>query len=266
MTNSINRPTCLVFAGHDPGGGAGLQADIETLASMGCHAATLVTCLTVQDTSNVYSVDAVPASTLIEQARTLMADMSVQAIKIGLIPDEEIAEAIHTILVEYPDIPVVLDPILQAGGGHDLLDNQTSDVLRSLLFPLTTVLTPNGPEARHFANNADTLDACGIALLDSGCEFVLLSGGHEESDQVVNKLYGNNRCLEKFSWPRLPHEYHGSGCTLASGIAGLLAHGHEPHSAVREAQQYTWEALKHAYQTGKGQLHPNRFYWTNKAR
>lgn len=266
MNERIDIPTCLVFSGHDPSGGAGVQADIEALAGMGCHAATLITCLTVQDTQNVHSVDAVPAAALIEQARTILADMPVQSVKIGLVPNTEMAEAIHTLLVDYPDMPVVLDPIVSAGGGRQILRQDTADAIQNLLFPLTTVLTPNSKEARSFACNADTLDACGIALLETGCDYVLLTGGHEPGEQVVNKLYGNNRCLERFQWARLPHEYHGSGCTLASSIAGLLAHGHEPHSAVREAQQYTWETLKHAYVTGKGQLQPHRFFWTTRAK
>ncbi len=257
-------PVCLVFAGHDPSGGAGLQADIEALASNGCHAATLVTCLTSQDTNNVYSIHSTPASQLIEQARTLLADISISAIKIGLVPSIEIAEAIHVLLQEFTHVPIVIDPVLRAGGGGSVQEDDTQDAMQSLLFPLATVLTPNGPEARRLAPNADTLDACGIALLDQGCEYVLISGGHEQGDQVTNKLYGNNRCLEQFHWPRLDGEFHGSGCTLASSIAGLLAHGHEPHSAAREAQQYTWDSLKHAYPIGKGQLQPHRFYWTDK--
>lgn len=256
-------PVCLVFAGHDPSGGAGIQADIEALASNGCHAMTLVTCLTSQDTQNLYSIQSTPASHLIEQARTLLADVSIDVIKIGLVPNVEIAEAIHVLVQEYPGIPVVLDPVLRAGGGTAVQNNETSEAMKNLLLPLTTILTPNGPEARALASNADTLDACGIALLDEGCEYVLITGGHENTDGVTNKLYGNHRCLEQFHWTRLANRYHGSGCTLASSIAGLLAHGHEPHSAVREAQQYTWDTLKHAYQTGQGQLQPHRFYWTD---
>ncbi len=263
MLERFDIPTCLVFAGHDPSGGAGIQADIEVLVSMGCHAVTLVTCLTVQDTRNVYSVQAVSASCLIEQARVLLADMPIQAVKIGLIPNAEIVEAIHVILMEYPDMLVVLDPVISAGGGGHLQDSAAVDAICSLLFPLTTVLTPNIPEALAYAGMGDTPDACAAALLEYGCEFVLLSGGHGEGEYVVNTLFYNNHCAERFQWPRLPHEYHGSGCTLSSAIAGLLANGHEPYSAVRNAQQYTWETLRRAYLTGEGQMQPRRFYWTH---
>lgn len=264
MANSTISPTCLVFSGHDPSGGAGVQADIEALASVGSHAATVITALTVQDTLDVYAVESVNTSLLIQQARTLLADIQPAAVKIGLIPDVAIAEAIHSILIDIPDVPVVLDPVIRAGGGTELQNEETRDAVSSLLLPLATVVTPNAQEARQFARNADSVDACGIALLESGCGYVLITGGDGDDKQVINKLYANNRCLETFTWQRLPYEYHGSGCTLASGIAGLLSHGHEPHSAVREAQQYTWDALNNAYQTGRGQLQPHRFFWANK--
>ena len=264
MISSVDTPTCLVFSGHDPSGGAGIQADIEAIASTGSHAATVITALTVQDTIDVYSVEPVAPSLLIHQARTLLSDITPTAIKIGLIPDVAIAEAIHSILVDIPNVPVVLDPVIRAGGGAELQNQDTCDAIISLLLPLATVITPNVQEAKMLARNADSVDACGIALLESGCRYVLITGGDSGGEQVNNKLYANNRCLETFSWPRLPYEYHGSGCTLASGIAGLLSHGHEPNSAIREAQQYTWESLKHAYRTGDGQLQPQRFYWANK--
>ena len=113
---------------------------------------------------------------------------------------------------------------------------------------------------------ADVMDACGISILETGCDYVLITGGDTASDeQVINSLYANNRCLDKFSWPRLPYQYHGSGCTLASAIAGLLSHGKEPHSAIREAQQYTWDTLNHASQSDKKQLLPNRFFWASQS-
>ena len=148
-------PTCMVFAGHDPVGGAGIQADIETLSSMGVHATSIVTALTVQDTTNVYEVAATETGLLIHQSRTLLDDIRPAAIKIGLIPDVATAEAVHTLLTDLPGIPVVLDPVYRAGGGHSLHTRQTRDALRSLLFPLATVITPNIQEAQAYTENAD---------------------------------------------------------------------------------------------------------------
>ncbi len=254
-------PIVLSFSGNDPTGGAGIVADIETLASMGCHCAPVITALTVQDSVNMSRFDAVEMDLLIEQARAVLEDMPVSCFKIGMIGSEEAAVAIHSILMDYPGIPVVLDPILRAGGGTQIADEDLVEAMVELLFPLTTVLTPNSLEARHLAHEADTLDACAHELLDMGCEYVLLTGTHETTPEVVNTLYGNNRLMEKFSWGRLAESYHGSGCTLASAIAGMLAHGVEPFEAIHDAQDFTWQSLKNGYRLGMGQYMPNRLFW-----
>lgn len=254
-------PVVMVFAGNDPTGGAGIQADIEAVASMGSQAAPVITALTVQDTRNVIRVEEVDATVVIEQARAVLEDMPVAAFKLGMLGSVEIVEAIHTLLQDYPHAPVVMDPIISAGGGASLADEEMIDAMVELLFPAVTVLTPNSQEARRLAPEADTLDACAQELLSTGCEFVLVTGTHENTPHVENRLYGSHRHLETFTWERLPNSYHGSGCTLASSLAGLLAHGLEPFTAVHEAQEYTWEALKAGYRVGMGQLHPNRLFW-----
>lgn len=254
-------PLVMVFAGNDPTGGAGIQADIETLASMGCQAAPVITAVTVQNTHDVIEYSAMSATLVIEQARAVLEEMPPAAFKIGMIGTRENAEAIHTLLRDYPNIPVVLDPVLYAGGGHPLAESSLQDAMISLLLPLTTVLTPNTLEARMLAPGADTLEVCAQQLMDQGSEFVLVTGTHEDTPEVVNNLYGNRRLLESFTWERLPYNYHGSGCTLSSAIAGMLAHGLEPFTAVYEAQHYTWETLKYGYRIGKGEYLPNRLYW-----
>lgn len=251
----------MVFAGHDPTGGAGIQADMEALISMGCHAATIITTLTVQDTQHVHHVVPMPADQVIEQARAVLNDMPIAAFKIGLVGSTQNATAIHTLLRDYPDIPVVLDPIVKSGAGDALSNDAVLTAMQTMLFPLTTVLTPNSYEARALAPAADTLDACAHALMDQGCEYVLITGTHETTPCVTNHLYGNSRLLETYEWKRLPHSYHGSGCTLASAIAGLLAQDATPQVAVRDAQQYTWDALNHGYRLGMGQHLPNRLFW-----
>lgn len=256
-------PVVMTLAGNDPTGGAGLQADIEAIASMGSHAAPVVTALTVQDTSNVSLIEPVNSSTVVEQARAILEDVTVSCFKIGLLGSVENVEAIHTLLADYPTIPVVLDPILRAGGGSHLATDELIDAMIELLFPQTTVLTPNSEEARRLCPEADNLDACGQELLAYGAELVLITGTHEQSDHVDNLLYGNRRRLETFTWERLPHSYHGSGCTLAAAIAGLLAHGLEPFTAIHEAQEYTWESLKQGYRIGMGQHIPNRLFWAH---
>jgi len=261
MPKQDSVPVVMVFSGSDATGGAGVQADIEALASMGCHAAPVITAVTVQDTQDVKGYAPLDHGLIVEQARAVLEDIPVAGFKIGLLGSVEVVEAIHTLLTDYPDMPVVLDPVLASGKGTELADSEVIDAMDSLLLPLTTVLTPNSLEARMLAREADTLDACAMALLERGCEFVLITGTHENTPKVINSLYSNNRLLETFTWERLAGSYHGSGCTLAASIAGLLAQGLEPFNAIHEAQEYTWQTLNNGYRIGMGQPLPNRLFW-----
>ena len=256
-------PVVLVFSGTDPSGGAGVQADIETLGSMGCHTAPVITAVTVQDTVNVKRFEPMDAALVIEQARAVLEDIPVSSIKIGMVGSVEIVEVIHTILLDYPDLPVVLDPILVAGGGGSLSDDEILDAMINLLFPSVTVLTPNSDEARAIAPEADTLDACAQEIMELGCEYVLITGTHENTPTVINNLYADQQLVESFNWERIPIKFHGSGCTLSVAIAGLISQGLEPVNAIYEAQEYTWEALSNGYRIGMGQAIPNRLFWAH---
>jgi len=257
---SPTRPVVLCFSGHDPSGGAGIQADIETLISHQCHTASVITALTEQDTRNVAKLLPQRPEDIISQANTLLNDLPISAFKIGLCGHHETIAAIYSIIKQYPDIPVVLDPVLAAGGGAELSNDQLIASMVELLLPITTVLTPNSQEARRLAG-LTTLNGCGLALLETGCDYVLITGSHETTPAVSNQLFHDQRLWETYTWDRLPDSYHGSGCTLASAIAGLLAHGLDPVQAVMEAQEYTWNALNHAYRPGKGQAIPQRLFW-----
>jgi hydroxymethylpyrimidine/phosphomethylpyrimidine kinase len=257
-----HRPVVLSFSGHDPSGGAGVQADIETLVSHQCHAASVITALTEQDTSNVKKLIPQDPENIIRQANTLLNDLPVKAFKIGLIGHHETAKAVHSILKRYPHIPVVFDPVLAAGGGAELSNELLITAIIDLLLPCSTVLTPNSQEARNLAGLTD-LNECGLALLALGCATVLITGTHESTPVVSNQFFQDNRCIETFIWDRLPASYHGSGCTLASSIAALIAHGLKPLQAVTEAQEYTWQSLHAAYQPGKGQHIPDRLFWVD---
>ena len=254
-------PVVLVFAGLDPTGGAGLSADIEAIISQGCHAAPIATALTVQNSRNVLDVRPIDPLWVIEQARALIEDMPIAAVKIGMLGSAGMVEAIHTLLRDMPQTPVILDPVLQAGGGAELASAALMEAMRALLLPQSTIITPNSLEARRLALGADNLSACALSLLEQGSEYVLVTGTHEPTDEVENLLFGGHRLLETFTWPRLEGSFHGSGCTLASAIAGLMAHGNEPMSAIHQAQDYTWQALEQAYRLGRGQLMPNRLFW-----
>ncbi|MCC6206999.1 MAG: hydroxymethylpyrimidine/phosphomethylpyrimidine kinase [Gammaproteobacteria bacterium] len=254
-------PVVIAVSGGDPTGGAGIQADIEALVSMGCHTAPVITALTVQDTQHFMGFEPVNPMVLIQQIRAVLEDMEVAAIKLGMLGSVGVVEAVHTILKDYPRLPVVLDPVLRSGGGAELATGDVRIAMTELLLPLTTVLTPNSLEARALAPEADSLEACAHALMEHGVEFVLITGTHEHTPSVVNSLYGNGRFIDNYTWERLTGTYHGSGCTLAAAIAGLLAHGADPVHAMREAQEYTWETLKQGYRIGMGQYIPNRLFW-----
>jgi hydroxymethylpyrimidine/phosphomethylpyrimidine kinase len=253
-------PVVMAFSGNDPTGGAGIQADIEAAASMGAHVAPIITALTVQDSQNVKYFTAISPSLLNDQARVVLQDIPIAAFKIGMLGSIENIEAIHHIIHEYQDIPVILDPIISAGGGKLLSNDNMALAFSDLLFPLTTLVTPNSNELRWLAPEADSLDACAQELMDDGCQYVLLTGTHEDTKNVNNVLYGEHKKIKTYQWPRLPHSYHGSGCTLTSAIAALIALGETIPNAVEKAQQYTWNTLKHGRQLGMFQYHPQRFF------
>ncbi|MCK9607142.1 MAG: hydroxymethylpyrimidine/phosphomethylpyrimidine kinase [Methylomonas sp.] len=257
---TTNRPIVLCFSGHDPSGGAGIQADIETIASHHCHAASVITALTEQDSRNVKKLLPQRPADIISQAETLLNDFKVSSIKIGLLGHQDAALAIQRILQQCPDIPVVLDPVLAAGGGTELASRQLITTITEELLPLTTVLTPNSDEARRLAG-VDDLSDCARLLRAKGAQNVLITGTHEHSELVHNRLFMPDNLSETFNWQRLPHQYHGSGCTLASAIAALLAQGLDVFTAVNEAQEFTWQSLAAAYLPGKGQYNPKRLFW-----
>ena len=261
---NVSKPKVLCFSGLDPTGGAGLQADIETLFSIGCHCTPIATALTVQNTQNAISSQATEAALLVQQARTVLEDIAVQCFKIGLLGSVESVEALHTVLKDYSSIPVVLDPIAYAGGGYEFGGDQVIEAIRKLLVPLSTVLTPNTEEIRQLAPTADSLEACANELLDQGCEQILLTGTHTRTTSVVNKWFSSHQEVTVFNWPRLQDVYHGSGCTLAAAIAGYLAHKLNMHDAIQQAQRFTWESLSHGSRMGFGQHMPNRSYWNKQ--
>ncbi len=263
-------PIVLTFAASDPSGGAGIQADLLTLSSMGCHALSVLTAITVQDTAGVEDVQAIDSEWVNDQARMILEDMAVSAFKIGMIGSVENAAVIAEVLADYPDVPVVLDPVLASGRGDELANEDLIDAIRELLIPHTTILTPNSVEARRLAiadedgDDEPDLDECADRLLDLGASYVLITGTHENTPQVTNTLYEAGGVVRTDQWDRLPGSYHGSGCTLASAIAAALANGLDLPEAVREAQEYTWQTLAAAFRPGMGQYIPDRFFWARE--
>lgn len=262
-------PNVLSFAASDPSGGAGIQADILTLASIGCHPLSVITAVTIQDTVGIENIMALDSEWITDQARIVLEDMPVDAFKIGLLGSVETVVAIAEIIADYPDIPVVLDPVLASGRGDPLANEQIITAIRDLLIPQTTIITPNSLEARRLIlENEDELEIIDLKqsadrLLQIGCEYALITGTHENTGKVINTLYDTNGVIRSDEWQRLPGSYHGSGCTLSSAIAASLAHGLPIAESVYEAQDYTWHALKSGFRPGMGQYLPDRFFWAS---
>jgi hydroxymethylpyrimidine/phosphomethylpyrimidine kinase len=260
----------MVFSASDPSGGAGLQADIMTLSSMGCHPLSVVTAITVQDSAGVEDVLAIDPDWVADQARALLEDMPVAAFKIGMLGSVENVATVAAIVSDYPDTPLVLDPVLASGRGEELADEEMIAAILELLVPQATIVTPNSIEARRLSqdepdqeDNPD-LAECARNLVAAGAEYVLVTGTHENTPQVVNTLYSEHGVIRSDTWERLPGSYHGSGCTLASAIAANLANGLDIPEAVRDAQDYTWQALANGFRPGMGQYLPDRFFWARE--
>ena len=263
--SSNNRNNVLVIGGHDPTSGAGVVADAQTISALGAHPVTLISAHTNQDTQRVNSFQAVPPELVLQQLKTLKADMEFAAVKLGMLANKYLVEAIAP-AIQSLNAPIVLDPVLASGAGDSLSDDGLVEVLCKVLLPQVKIVTPNLPELFCLAHvkvqkdgdaekAPDQQKAAVTKLLEGGVGHVLLTGGHAKSKDVVNRLYPADK---EYVWPRLEGEYHGSGCTLASAIAALLATGVSIEYAVEEAQEFTWQSLVRAYRISTGQSIPLR--------
>lgn len=213
MKTPTSRPVVLCLSGHDPSGGAGLQADIEALLAQGCHAAPAVTALTVQDTVNVSDFRVLDREWVLAQANAVLADLPVAAVKLGMLGSLEMVDTVAEILAAHPHLPVVCDPVLRAGGGGALGKGDVGFAMRERLLPRATIATPNLPEARLLADLPEgSADQCAERLLEH-CEHLLITGGHGDESEVHNRLYSRDGSRRTFTCQRLPGSYHGSGCT-----------------------------------------------------
>ena len=254
------RACVLVFAGHDPSGGAGIAADIVAIAAQGGHALTVVTALTVQDNDRVYEVLAVDSAVVLRQARALIDKMAIGAVKIGIPGSAANAAVIAQLIIELrranPALPVVLDPVLASGRG-DALSVEDAGAALAPLLPLVTLIVPNLPEARALGGALATLEQQAARLQALGCGHVLITGGHGDGEWVVNRWFGPD-VAHAWRLPRLSGAFHGSGCTLAAAVAARLAQGDPMALALGSALAYCHQALATAYPVAAGQLMPRR--------
>ena len=245
----------LVIAGSDSGGGAGIQADIKTIAALGGYAATSITAITAQNTLGVHGVLPIPLEMIAAQAEAVLGDIGADAIKTGMLGDAAVVE-LAARLIAGAGVPAVVDPVMAAKDGSPLLGGHALDALREALIPHATLLTPNAPEAAALTGldvrSTDDLYRAGEALLALGCDAVLMKGGHVPGERVVDLLLTPVSQV-RFESGRIDSRHtHGTGCTLASACAAGLAQGLALEAAVRRAHAYVQEAIRRAPGFGQG--------------
>ena len=247
-----------MLSGLDPSGGAGIQADIQAITSIGAHPLPVLTCLTVQDTRNVYGAEPVSPDLIKQQLECLAQDTPIHAIKTGALGNAEVVEVLVEFVQKHSGVPLIVDPVIKAAGGGDLADDALVTAMKDKLFARAEMITPNGIELAQLGGSDNPAEAA-RNLLQTGCESVLATGGHGTGIHIINTLY--NHAPEPMEWEveRVgANEYHGTGCTLAAAIAAGRAMGLSPRAAISQAQNYVHRALLHALTVGHGQKVPDR--------
>lgn len=254
------RATVLCFSGLDPSGGAGLQADIEAIGQSGAHSAIACTALTIQNSQQVFGFEATSKELLLAQANAVVGDLPIKCVKSGMLGTTDNIEALSEFLRQHQEYLYVLDPVLVANSGGSLGDQATLVEAFHQLLPLATIITPNTIELRALTRVDDVQEAIQI-LSQSGAKAILVKGGHEDTgDILVNRLYINGELVHESQVQRLDGQYHGSGCSLASYIAGRLAQGDEIIDAVKRAETWLYQILTDAESPQpNGQKIPKRF-------
>ncbi|WP_187263252.1 bifunctional hydroxymethylpyrimidine kinase/phosphomethylpyrimidine kinase [Pontibacter beigongshangensis] len=260
-------PAVLTIAGSDSGGGAGIQADLKTFSALGCFGTSAITAITVQNTLGVTGIHSVPPHIVQAQIRAVMDDIKPAAIKIGMVHSVELVQAIAAALQDYPQVPVILDPVMVATSGDTLIQDETIEVLKRQLFPLAEVVTPNLDEAGILTSmqlkNLDDMKIAARKILGTGCRSVLLKGGHLEGPRLYDVFLQQNGQEQIFESDNIEtSNTHGTGCTLSSAMAAFRAQGQPVPEAIRNAKAYVHQAIDQGkdVKTGQGHGPLNHFF------
>lgn len=274
MRNTKKYTTVLTIAGSDSSGGAGIQADIKTISALGCYAASVITALTAQNTQGVHAIQTIPASFIQQQLDCVFTDLNINAVKIGMLHDAKVMDVTAQALAKYQPKHIILDPVMVAKNGCQLLEENTIQHFKTTLFPHCTLVTPNIPEAEVLLDkkilNQTEMEAAANHI---GQEFktnVLLKGGHLNMPQASDVLYDakKNRCHWLHAERIITKNTHGTGCTLSSAIASYLALDYALHDAIAAAKHYLTQAIQAGkeLQLGHGNGPVNHFYASNIAK
>lgn len=268
----MSRPIILSFNAHDPTGGAGIAADVLTSASLESNAFTIPTALLTGDFSQLDAVCPLDADWIDDQARTLLEDSVIDAIKVGVMPDLNVVRVVAEIIADYPQVPVILAPsILVADDDEDNDADEIIMAIHELILPNTHLLIAQKPLLKHLAEIRHDFSsilahelghAHAHAVMSMGCEYVLLTDANSPEPQVVHLLFGEGSLLRSDAMARLPYSFLGANTTLSASIATLIAHGQPTPQAVGEGLEFTWQTLQHGINMGMGKKIPDRFYWT----
>ncbi len=263
----MSTPIALTIAGSDSSGGAGIQADLKTFAALGVYGASAISALTSQNTHGVTGIHQVPAQFVFDQIDAVFVDLGVGAVKIGMVAQREVIEAIAASLARWKPKYVVLDPVMVATSGDRLLVPDAIDALRKVLIPCADIITPNLPEAaalldEPMANGEPEIEAQGKRLLALGCKAVLIKGGHGNGPESIDYFVTASGAVALPAQRVVTKNTHGTGCTLSSAIAASLAKGQDMETAVRSAKAYVTAAIAAAdkFTVGHGHGPVHHFY------
>ncbi|WP_051168268.1 bifunctional hydroxymethylpyrimidine kinase/phosphomethylpyrimidine kinase [Marinospirillum minutulum] len=252
-------PPVLAIGGHDPSGGAGIVADAQALLGLGAWPLTIISCLTAQNTQLIKQISYQPIEALQQQLAVLLADFTPAAIKLGVLGNLEVQTLVAQLIKRYPQVPLVVDPVLASTSGTSFSSEEQLAHLKQEILPFCTVITPNLNELEQLVPSKGTIEYKARQLIKLGCKAVLVTGTHQQKHTVKNLLFtGSTSGPLVNRWQRLEGEFHGSGCTLASALAALLARGEALTQAAVKAQDYTWHSLEKALKLTEGQLLPLR--------
>ena len=248
--------TVLLFSGLDPSGAAGVSADIETINQFGITPLPIITTLTVQNTQNVTFLEATNNSLIQAQFKSIKEDIDFKVVKIGLLGSSSQIKAISKLLINRTDLSIVLDPIIVSSSDNELSTDSMIEAMKNDLIPLCSLLTPNLSELSSLAPGLNEQSA--VASLK--CPWVLVTTSDSSEVEIEHRLYHHSNLVSKFTYKKLPGNYHGSGCTLSSAISALIATDVSVEDSCRRALDYTYQTLLNAKKLGKMQYHPNRTY------
>lgn len=267
MIEKHKYPKVLTIAGSDSGGAAGIQADIKTFSALGCYGMSVITALTAQNSLGVQGVKGIEPLFVKQQLDSIFSDLKPDAIKIGMIFSSELAHTIANYLKDYPEIPIVFDPVMVATSGDILIQKETIQTIIQELFPIAAIITPNMDEAAILAqipvHHVDDMKLAAKTIIDLGCQNVIVKGGHLRESQLTSVLMDSKYSITEFQHQKInTKNINGAGCTFSSAIASYLAIGKSLYESVNSAQEFTYQAILHGQniQNGHGNGSLNHFF------